>query len=105
MCIGIPMQVVAVAGGRATCRGRDGARSVDLALVGEVEPGAWLLVFLDSARERIDAARAAEVDATLDLVAHALAGATPVAAAAFALPSGMSAEALRTLTGCDPAHP
>ncbi|MFN8546333.1 MAG: HypC/HybG/HupF family hydrogenase formation chaperone, partial [Candidatus Binatia bacterium] len=36
MCIGIPMQVVAVEGTTATCEGRGRSERIDLALVGEV---------------------------------------------------------------------
>jgi hydrogenase expression/formation protein HypC len=99
MCIGIPMQVTAVEPGSALCQGRGEIRRVSTALIGAVMPGDWLLVFLNDARERIDAARAAEVDATLDLVLGAMQGGVADAPAEFELPSRMSAEALRQLTG------
>lgn len=59
MCIGVPMQVVAIEGLRAMCRAEPTApaapaEEVDLSLVGECEPGQWLLVFLGAARERLD---------------------------------------------------
>jgi hydrogenase expression/formation protein HypC len=98
MCIGIPMKVSATRAGHACVAGRGEVREVDTALVGEVRPGDWLLVFLDSARERIGAARAAEVDATLDLLQAALQGA-PLAEPAFDLPSAMSADRLALLAG------
>lgn len=130
MCIGLPMQVVSVSPGHALCEGRGMSRRVRTALVGEVERGDWLLVFLDSAQERIDAARAAEIGATLDLLQAALAGANGgepfgdaffsdasfagaqdggAAAAStppdpgFELPSRWTAEQLRALSGA--AHP
>ena len=59
MCIGIPMQVTAIEPGHAWCEGRDERRRVNTALVNAVSPGDWLLVFLNDARENIDAARAA----------------------------------------------
>lgn len=99
MCIGIPMQVVSVEPGRARCVGRDEQRLVRTALVGDVQAGDWLLVFLDDARERIDAARAAEVNAALDLVLGALDGAARDATVAFALPSQLSADTLKAMTG------
>jgi hydrogenase expression/formation protein HypC len=100
MCIGIPMQVIAAEGRHALCAGRGERRRVGVALVGDVAPGDWLLVFLDDARERIDAARAAEVDAALDLVLGAMQGRQPpVADVDFALPSRMSPEQMRALTG------
>lgn len=102
MCIGIPMQVVGTAPGRAEVDGRGERRWVDTALLGDVAPGEWLLIFLDGARERLDAERAAEVNATLDLIAASMGadnGCHPLDAAAFVLPSQMTAEQLAALTG------
>ena len=101
MCIGIPMQVLAVEPGFATVQGRGETRRVRTALIGDCTVGDWLLTFLDDARERIDAARAAEVNATLDLL-QAVMGGTDLhadAQAAFALPSSLSAADLQRLTG------
>ena len=121
MCLGLPMQVRSAEAGRAWVEGRGERRRVDLALVGEVAPGDWLLVHLNDARERIDARRAAEVDAALDLVEAAMAPCTadtaadetgcgrcgttppawndPAADPGFALPSAMDAATLARLTG------
>lgn len=99
MCIGIPMQVIEADSRHALCEGRGERRRVNTALVGEVAPGDWLLVFLDDAREPIDAARAAEVNAALDLVAGAMLGAETPADVDFVLPSQMTPEQLRALTG------
>jgi hydrogenase expression/formation protein HypC len=103
MCIGIPMRVTAIEPGHAVCEGRGERRRVSTALVGEPAPGDWLLVFLGDARERIDAERASEVNATLDLVFGAMHGEgashSPDADAGFDLPSRMSAEQLRQLAG------
>lgn len=100
MCIGIPMQVLRVEPGYAWVAGRGEVKRVDTALVGDCAEQDWLLVFLDAARERIDARRAAEVNAVLDLVQGALAG-TPDAFpdTAFDLPSRMDPAALAALTG------
>ena len=99
MCIGIPMQVIEADGRFALCEGRGERRRINTALVGEVVPGDWLLVFLDDARESIDAARAAEVNAALDLVLGAMQGADLAVDIDFALPSQMNADQLRALTG------
>ena len=99
MCIGIPMQVIEADGRFALCEGRGERRRINTALVGEVVPGDWLLVFLDDARESIDAARAAEVNAALDLVLGAMQGAGLAVDIDFALPSQMNADQLRALTG------
>ncbi|EGK70316.1 MAG: HypC/HybG/HupF family hydrogenase formation chaperone [Methyloversatilis sp.] len=99
MCLGIPMQVMAVEPGHVRCVGRLGLRRVRSALVGEVAVGDWLLVFLDSAQERISAERAREVDATLDMIEAVMQGEGGDGDAAFALPSAMSEEQLRALSG------
>lgn len=99
MCIGIPMQVVESDSRFALCEGRGERRRINTALVGAVVPGDWLLVFLDDAREAIDADRAAEVNAALDLVMGAMQGAGADHAVDFALPSQMNADQLRALTG------
>lgn len=74
MCIGIPMRVVQTEPGFAWCEGRGERRRVDTSLVGAVEPGRWVLVFLDSARELIDDARAGEIDDALNALEAALRG-------------------------------
>lgn len=102
MCLGIPMQVMAVEPGHVRCVGRLGLRRVRSALVGEVAVGDWLLVFLDSALERISAERAREVDATLDMIEAVMQGDAGDGDAAFALPSAMSSEQLRALSGARP---
>jgi hydrogenase expression/formation protein HypC len=99
MCIGIPMQVTAIEPGHAWCEGRGERRRVNTALVGDVAAGDWLLVFLGDARERIDAERAGEVNATLDLVFGAMQGDGASEDAGFELPSQMSADQLRQLAG------
>ena len=66
MCLGIPMRVGEVEGVFAWCEGRNGRCRINIMLLGEVVPGQWLLTFLDSAREMIDAERAAMVNAALD---------------------------------------
>lgn len=100
MCIGIPMQVLRVEPGHAWVAGRGEVKRVDTALVGDCAQQDWLLIFLDAARERIDAQRAAEVNAVLDLVEGALAGAPDNAPdTAFELPSRMDPHALAALAG------
>lgn len=104
MCVGIPMQVLSITPGHALCFGRHQERRVRTALVGDVASGDWLLIFLDSAQERISAQRAQEIDATLDLLDAALQG-QPIHPASdpndvgFELPSRMSREQLLALSG------
>lgn len=80
MCLGVPMQVIECHGYVALCQGRGGRRRLDLALVGEQPPGTWLLAFIDSAREIIDAETAARIDAALDGLEAAQAGETDLSA-------------------------
>jgi hydrogenase expression/formation protein HypC len=99
MCIGTPMQLVAVDGVRGRAVGRGRQQTVDLRLVGPCAVGDWLLVFQGAARERLCAERAAEIGAALDLLEQAQTGAVDAAAPGFALPSSMSAAELAALTG------
>ncbi len=100
MCVGVPMEVVAADAGFAWCIGRGARRRVATILIGAVEPGEFVLVFKDTAVERIDAARATEVNAALDLVEAALAG-SPAAhdEPPFALPSTMTVAQIAELAG------
>lgn len=101
MCIGIPMQVLRTEPGHAWVAGRGEVKRVDTALIDAPQEGEWLLVFLDAARERIAADRAAEVNGVLDLLQGALAGAStqPFDEVGFALPSRMDPTALAALAG------
>ena len=100
MCIGLPVQVLALRPGAALGIDRHGRqRWIDTALVGDCAVGDWLLAFLDAAREHLSPERAAEIDATLSLLDAALIGDTTLEAAAFTLPSAMSAEDLASLLG------
>jgi hydrogenase expression/formation protein HypC len=101
MCIGIPMQVINVEPGFANVAGRGETRRVGTRLINDVEPGQWLLVFLDDAREVITPERAAEVNATLDLLAATIGqAASPMFPndPGFALPSGMDLLAVQRMT-------
>lgn len=86
-------------------RGRGRVEHVDLRLVGPCAPGDWVLVYQGAARERLDARRAAEIHAALDLLEQGLAGADDLADAdpGFALPSAMSAAQLAALAGSSAA--
>lgn len=101
MCIGIPMQVTAVTTGFAQVIGRCETRRIKTSLLPDLTVGQWVLVFLDDARELLTAQRAAEVNATLDLLAAAMGQDGNLgsdAPAAFELPSAMNMDTLRQLT-------
>lgn len=55
MCIGIPMQVVETGFGEARCKNGEAIETIDTALVSDLEPGEWVMVFLGAAREKISA--------------------------------------------------
>jgi hydrogenase assembly chaperone HypC/HupF len=78
MCIGLPMQIVEPRGRHALCSYGGEAREIDLALVGEQPAGAWVLVFLDAAREVISAEQAAKTADALRALSLVMQGETSV---------------------------
>lgn len=65
MCIGVPMQIVAVEGHAATARDGDDEHRIDLALTGPLAPGTWVLTFLGAAREALSEDEALKIRAAL----------------------------------------
>lgn len=76
MCLGIPMQVVEVAGAFAWCEGRGRRERLNTLLLEQVVPGDWVYAVLGQAREKMTAQRAAEINLALDGLAAALQGKT-----------------------------
>lgn len=74
MCIGIPMQVAAVDGAFANCEGRGRRERVDIALVGAIGAGEWILVHQGRAVRALTAVEAAQTGAALDALEAVLAG-------------------------------
>lgn len=74
MCIGIPMRVIESGPGYAHCEGLGQTREVDTLLVGDVAPGTWLLVFLDSAREILSEVDAQRIGEAVQAVAQVMGG-------------------------------
>jgi hydrogenase assembly chaperone HypC/HupF len=68
------MRVTEVEGMFAWCDGRNGLKRINTMLIGDVNPGDWLLTFLDSAREAIDAERAAMINSALDALERVASG-------------------------------
>jgi hydrogenase expression/formation protein HypC len=93
------MRVVQAWADGALVAGRAGTQTIDTRLVGPCLRDEWLLVFQGAARERLDAQRAAEIEAALDLLQAGLAGDLDAAQGdpGFALPSAMSAAQLAAL--------
>jgi len=72
------MRVVEIEGVFAWCEGRNGRSRINTMLLDDVVPGQWLLTFLDTARETIDAERAALIDAALDGLSAVANGSTDI---------------------------
>lgn len=74
MCVGIPVQVLAVDGirGEVIEDGRPGL--VDLSLTPEARPGDWVLAFLGAAREVLTPDQAAQISAALSGLRSLMAG-------------------------------
>lgn len=74
MCIGIPMQVIAVQEFQALCADGERRERVDTTLVGRPPVGSWLLVFLGSAREVLDADTALGMRDAVEAVGRVMGG-------------------------------
>lgn len=66
MCVGIPMQILSVDGISARASDGETETLIDLSLTGDVAPGQWVLTFLGTAREVIDADEAAKITSALN---------------------------------------
>ena len=82
MCLGVPYRILSVDGISALASDDRETRLIDISLVEPVEPGTWVLCFLDAARSVIGAEEAAQIRAALDGLAAVMAGGD--AAGAFA---------------------
>ncbi|MFZ1108113.1 MAG: HypC/HybG/HupF family hydrogenase formation chaperone [Rhodomicrobium sp.] len=78
MCIGLPMQILEPRGRRALASFGGEPREIDLALVGPQPAGAWVLVFLDAAREVVTAEHAQKTQDALKAVALVMQGETSI---------------------------
>ncbi len=78
MCIGLPMQIIESGPHRALCRFDGKGREIDMALVGKQPAGTWVLVFLDAAREVINAQDAARIGDALKALTLVMQGETSV---------------------------
>ncbi len=74
MCVGIPMQILSVDGIAATARNDTGEHLIDLSLTGPLPVGQWILTFLGTAREAIDAEEAARITAALAALQQVMQG-------------------------------
>ena len=74
MCIGIPMQVLEHDGSFAWCQSGAQRERLDMMLVGDQEPGTWVMAFLGVARHVLTEQEAARSDAARQALAAALYG-------------------------------
>jgi hydrogenase assembly chaperone HypC/HupF len=72
------MQIIEARGRRALASFGGEVREIDLALVGEQPAGAWVLVFLDAAREAVTAEQAQKTQDALKAVALVMQGETSI---------------------------
>ena len=61
MCMGLPMQIIESGFGSAICDYNGEQRQIDTMLIGQQEPGTWILVFVEAAREVIDEQTALQI--------------------------------------------
>lgn len=71
MCMGIPMRLAQVDG---IAGHSEGGELIDLSLTSDAQPGDWVLTFLGTAHEVIDADRAAQIAAALQGLRAVMAG-------------------------------
>lgn len=75
MCIGLPVQVLKCKPGYALCRRSDDSLvEINTLLIEPPKTGDWLLTFLDSAREIIDAGQARLIIDALQALQYAARG-------------------------------
>ena len=74
MCMGVPMRVIEAGPGSAVCEGAGQRRRIDTMLVGDVQPGTWVLVFIDAAREIISPEDARRISDALESLASVMSG-------------------------------
>jgi len=78
MCIGIPMQVVAVEGTAVLCERPGERRTLDGVLLGPLSAGTWVLAHRGTAVRVLTADEAAQTTAALDMLAALLAGGSDI---------------------------
>lgn len=74
MCVGIPMQVIKPGFFSAQCLDGERLVEIDTSLVGQVEEGQWLMVFLGAAREIISEEMARQSLDALKALKHVMQG-------------------------------
>ena len=78
MCVGVPMQIIECGYGMAVCDHNGVRKEINTMLVGEPEPGTWVLVFIDAAREVIPEADAMKINDALKALDIVMKGGTDI---------------------------
>lgn len=78
MCVGIPAQVIEADEFFALCKTRNGEERINTMLIGQQEPGTWLMTFLGQAREIITEEDAINIDKALDGLSAIMSGETNI---------------------------
>ncbi len=78
MCVGVPMKIIECGFGMAVCDHNGVRKEINTMLVGEPEPGAWVLVFIDAAREVIPEADAMKINDALKALDVVMSGGTDI---------------------------
>jgi len=74
MCIGVPLQVIEAEGSFAWCEADGRRERLDMMLVGDQEPGTWVLGFHGAARQVLSELEAAQARAGRQALAAVLSG-------------------------------
>lgn len=78
MCMGLPMQILESGMGAAICDYNGQRRQIDTMLIGPQDVGTWVLVFIDAAREVIDAKTAGQIKDALSALDRVMNGNTDI---------------------------
>ena len=78
MCMGVPYEIIEPGFLEARARSRQGEAVIDMSLVGDQPAGTHVLVFMDAAREVIDAQLAAQIADALEAVRLVMTGETDI---------------------------
>lgn len=78
MCMGLPMQILESGMGSAICDYNGQRRQIDTMLIGPQDVGTWVLVFIDAAREVIDAKTAGQIKDALSALDRVMNGNTDI---------------------------
>ena len=78
MCVGVPMQIVECGFGIAVCDHNGVRKEINTMLVGEQDPGTWVLVFIDAAREVICEADALKINDALKALEVVMSGGSDI---------------------------